>query len=186
MTLSTSCIAVIVSEQFRHSMKIISIICGMTTSSSYSIQQQYDMSQLWRYDTFPDTDTNVSVCALLYVCEGRAPISACFVVTSISLSQREYHSKSHALNVCVCVCLFQSATHTKKANGRTHRQSTVQAVSVRSVIAALQNKAILKYKSCCSQVVLVIIVLSRHAYQVFSTPGIKSTYVTTYLLCVIS
>lgn len=186
MTLSTSCSTVIVSEQFRHSMMIISFTCDMTTSSSFSIQQQYDMSQLWKYDTLPDTDTNVSLCALLYICEGRPPISACFVVTSISRSQREYHSKSLALNVRVCVCVCQSATHTKKANGRTHRQSTVQAVSVRSVIAALQNKAILKYKSCCSQVVLVIIVLSRHAYQVLSTPGSKSTYVTAYLLCVIS
>lgn len=145
------------------------------------------MSQLWKYDTFPDTDSNVSSCALLYVCEGSAPISACFVVTSISLSQREYHSKSLGLivRVCVCDCVSQR-THTRKENGRTHSQSTVQAVSVRSVIAALQNKAILKYKSCCSQVVLVIIVLFLHAYQVFSTPGSKSTYVTAYLVCVIS
>lgn len=68
------------------------------------------MSQLWKYDTFPDTDSNVSSCALLYVCEGSAPISACFVVTSISLSQREYHSKSLGLIVRVCVYAIVSVS----------------------------------------------------------------------------
>lgn len=121
MTLSTSCSTVIVSEQFRHSMMTISIICDMTTSSSFSIQQQYDMSQLWKYDTLPDTDTNVSLCAVLYICEGRAPISACFVVTSIPRSQREYHSKSLALNVRVCVyaCVSQRRTQRRPTDAHT-------------------------------------------------------------------
>lgn len=138
MTLSTSCSTVIVSEQFRHSMMTISIICDMTTSSSFSIQQQYDMSQLWKYDTLPDTDTNVSLCAVLYICEGRPPISACFVVTSISRSQREYHSKSRSQ--CSCVCMRVSVSDAHKEGQRTH----TQAVDCTSCFSALSHRRITK------------------------------------------
>lgn len=95
------------------------------------------MSQLWKYDTFPDAETNVSLCALLYVCEGSAPISACFVVTSISLSQREYHSKSVGLIVRVCV---RQSAHTHKEGERTH----THPVDCTSCFSVLSHRRITK------------------------------------------
>lgn len=108
----------------------------------------------------------VGVCVALCT-QGECTQFCSYNLRCFSLSESGYHSKLLAIIadvVFVCVC---QRTHTKNTNGRTHSQPTVQAAWVRSVIDAFPNKAILRYKSCCSQVFLVIIVLFQRAYQVF-------------------
>lgn len=123
MTLSTSCSTVIVSEQFRHSMMIISIICDMTTNSSFSIQQQYDMSQLWKYDTLPDTDTNVSLCALLYIHTyvwGVHPyLLALLWLVYRALRENTTQNLSLSMFVCVYACVSQRRTQRRPTDAHT-------------------------------------------------------------------
>lgn len=114
-----SCFAVIVSEQFRHSMMIISIICYMTTSST-----QFNNNTIWVSSGSTihfqiQIQMYLRVRCFTYVRGVHPYLLALLWLVSRSLRENTTQNLSVSLFVCVCMRLCQSA-HAHKEGKRTH------------------------------------------------------------------